>query len=196
MSTVLEPMLTQGGWAFVSYRPDRLVTSLLTAIDHCLLARLSDNETVQAVANIVNIPAVDLLLNTPDGHLWLCGQRLVRLRPSGRRVPHVRHLYKYLDAPLPKEKRFYFHTKKGFLGLEAASLFEFKEILSNLPLESLTYHQERGDFAAWIRRVLADEDLAAHVDKLAHRKELVGEGMRQALLQRVTSRYVELQKLR
>jgi hypothetical protein len=196
ISTVLEPMLMQGGWAFVSYRPDRLVEFLLKAIDHCLLARLSDREAVQTVANIVNIPALEVLANTPDGHVWLCGQRLVRLRPSGRRVPHVRHLYKYLDVPLPKEKRFYFYTKQGFLGVEAASLFEFKEIIANLPLGSLSYHLERGDFSAWIRKVLDDEVLAAHIDKLAHRKDLVGEARRQALLQRVMSRYVELQTLR
>jgi hydroxymethylpyrimidine pyrophosphatase-like HAD family hydrolase len=196
ISAALEPMLTQGGWAFVSYRPDRLVESLLTAIDHCLLARLSDSEAVQAVANIINIPTAELLANTSDGHIWLCGQKLVRLRASGRRVPHVRHLYKYLDTPLPKEKRFYFHTNQGFLGVTAASLFEFKEIIANLQLESLTYHQERGDFAAWIRRVLADEVLAAHIDKIAHRKDLVGEAMRQALLQRVLSRYAELHTLR
>ena len=197
VSAVLIPMLEQGGWAFVSYRPDRLTESVLAALNRCLLARLSDEETLQTVANIINVPSAEHLANTPHEHIWLCGQkRLVRLRPSARRVPHGRHLYKYLDIPLPKEKRFYFHTKQGPLDLAAASLFEFKELIATLPLASLTYHQARGDFAAWVRKVLDDEVLATHLDKLAHRTDLVGEAMRQALLQRVMSRYVELHALR
>lgn len=196
VSAVIEPMLAQGGWTFVSYRPDRLTESVRSSINHCLLARLSDEEAVEAVNRLVTIPDTTLLAQTPNAHIWLCGKKLVRLRPSGRRVPHVRHLYKYLDAPLPKEKRFYFHTERKYLGIDAANLFEFKEVMAKLPPESVMYHQTRGDFSAWIRRTLGDDILAAHFDKLAHRQELDGDEMREALQQRVASRYRELHAAR
>ncbi|HXF61919.1 MAG TPA: DUF5752 family protein [Caldilineaceae bacterium] len=111
-------------------------------------------------------------------------------------MPHVRHLYKYLDTPLPKHKRFFFRTESGYLGVEAASLFEFRELLPTLPEASLAYHQRRGDFAKWARGALGDEILAAHLEKLAHRNEMAGETLRQALLQRVTDRYLELNAAR
>ena len=76
---------------------------------------------------------------------------MMRLLSNARRVPHIRHLYKYLDNPLPKHKRFFFRDERGYLGLEAASLFEFLQLLADLPSESLTYHQLRNDFAAWAR---------------------------------------------
>lgn len=196
ITKMLQPMLKQGGWAFVSFRPDRLTPSLISELDHCLLARLSDEEAVRTVQQIVKTPSYEELANTPNGHIWLCGKRLVRLRSSGRRVPHIRHLYKYLDIPLPKEKRFYFHTDKGYLGKTAANLFEFKELIATLPIESLTYHQARGDFATWIRKTMDDELLAAHLDKFAHRTDLEGEALREAMLQRITSRYLELHNLR
>jgi hypothetical protein len=120
---------------------------------------------------------------------------LVRLHPNARRIPHIRHLYKYLDKPLPAHKRFYFRDEHDFLSLEAASLFEFLQILSSLPLKSLAYHQKRDDFAKWAEGALGDSELAAHLHKLAHRK-LHGEALREALLQRVASHYQELQALR
>ena len=85
---------------------------------------------------------------------------------------------------------------QGYLDLEAASLYEFKEALANVSIESLIYHQEQNDFAAWVKGSLDDEILANHLNKLARRKYLQGEALRQALLQHVTARYVEIQTLR
>ena len=196
VSTVLTPMLVLGGWALVSYRPDRLDAQVLAAINHCVVTRLSETESVQTVQAINHLPSAELLANTPNGHIWLCDQRQLRLRSAPRRVSHSRHFYKYLDMPLPRPKRFYFHTPQAYLGVEAASLFEFKEILCHLPLESLIYHHTRGDFAAWVKGTLGDEVLASHLEKLSRRKALVGEALRQALLQWVTARYTELHALR
>lgn len=192
----LEPMLAAGGWTFVSYRPDRMDLSVLAALHHCFIARLREPESIQVLRRILDIPSSQELANTAVGNVWLCGRRLIRLRPAGRRVPHMRHMYKYLDIPLPRHKRFYFHTKEGFLGKDAASLFEFKEILLELPIESLSYHLERGDFAAWARKTLDDDILAGHFDKLAHRPELQGEELRQALIERVSARYAEIYAMR
>ena len=116
---------------------------------------------------------------------------MVRLRPNARRVPHIRHLYKYLDTPLPKHKRFYFRNDQGFLHVEAASLFEFLQCLRHLPIESLAYHHARGDFVAWVSRALGDGILADHLHKLAKRL-LEGEALREALVQRVATHYEEL----
>jgi hypothetical protein len=189
-------MLPSGGWTFVSYRPDRLDEQVLATIDHCLIARVTDEEVTKAIARITQLPPAESLAHTPNSHIWLCGQRQIRLRPSARRVPHIRHLYKYLDLPLPKHKRFAFRTAQAYLGIEAASLFEFKELLSQLPLDSITYHHERDDFAKWVRNALDDEILARHLDTLTRRDDLAGEALRQALWQCAMARYIELSTLR
>jgi alpha-amylase len=110
-------------------------------------------------------------------------------------VPHIRHLYKYLDTPLPRQKWFFFRDERGFLNMEASSLFEFLQCLRTLPSASLTYHQERGDFARWVETALGDRILADHLRKLAQRP-LEGEVLRKALLQRVEAQYEELHTLR
>jgi hydroxymethylpyrimidine pyrophosphatase-like HAD family hydrolase len=191
----LRPMLDDGGWAFVSYRPDRLVSQLLAGLDQCIFTRLSEAEAIQALCETTKFTLEAPLANTPRGYAWLCGQRVVRLRPNARRVPHIRHLYKYLDIPVPKHKRFYFRDDRGFLNVEAASLFEFLQCLRTLPNESLVYHQERGDFARWAEKALGDGILADHLRKLAQRP-LASESLREALLQRVATHYEELHALR
>jgi hypothetical protein len=196
ISNALQPLLSSGGCALVSYRPDRLTDSVLRALDLCLITRLSDAEVVQAVAQVHDIPSAEALADTPQGYVWLCDHGRVRLRPASRRVSHVRHLYKYLDIPLPQQKRFHFRTTQGYLGHEVAGLFEFKEALARVPIESLTYHHERSDFAAWVTGSLHDEILANHLGKLAHREDLQDEALRRAILQHVTARYEEIQSLR
>lgn len=195
VTTALGPMLVDGGWAFVSYRPDRLAQPVLTALTQHLITRLSEPEALQAVGQALGSHPHALLAEIAPGYVRLGDRRLVRLCPESRRVPHIRHLYKYLDTPLPAQKRFAFRTDQGYLGIEAASLFEFLQCLSTLPIASLAYHDARGDFAAWAAGALGDGELALHLRKLSHRT-LPGEMLREAMLQRVAARYRELQALR
>jgi hydroxymethylpyrimidine pyrophosphatase-like HAD family hydrolase/archaellum biogenesis ATPase FlaH len=188
----LEPMLTGGGWAFVSYSPAQLSNPLLSALNHCLLTRLSDADSIRVLHQQFLLPE-DVPAGIQRQHVWVSGVGMVRLLPNARRVPHIRHLYKYLDTPLPKQKRFYFRDERGYLGLEAASLFEYLQLLSDLPVESLVYHQRRDDFAAWAEGALGDAELAAHLRKISHR-QLTGETLRKALLQCVAAHYTEFHK--
>lgn len=186
----LAPMLAGGGWAFVSYCPEQLGNPVLSALNHCLLTCLSSADAIQALSQQFQLSA-GVSANVPRGHVWVCGNGMIRLLSNARRVPHIRHLYKYLDNPLPKRKRFFFRDERDYLGLEAASLFEFLQLLADLPSESLTYHQLRNDFAAWAEGALGDAELAVHLRKLAHR-QLRGETLRTALLQRVAAHHAEI----
>lgn len=187
------PLLEDGGWAFVSYRPDRLDPRVLRAVHHCLLTRLTEPEAVRTVKTscqaCVNSGAK--IEEIPAGSALLCGGPVVRLRPAIRRVPHFRHLYKYLDTPLPPGKRFWFRNAQGGIGREAASLYEFLQLIPILPIESLEYHDRRQDFALWVEGALGDAGLAARLRKLSHR-QLKGEELRNVLRQMVTSHYEEL----
>ena len=191
VGAALRPMLAAGGWAFVSYRPDRLTSQVLAGLDQCIVTRLSEPEAIQALRKMTKCSLDASPADTPHGHAWLCGRQMLRLSPSARRVPHIRHLYKYLDTPLPRHKRFYFRDDRGFLDIEAASLFEFLQCLRNVRAESLAFHQRRGDFARWVADALGDGILADQLRKLAQRP-LQGEVLREALLQRVATHYEEL----
>ncbi len=197
VATLLYPVLNTGGWAFVSFRPDRLSESVLGSLHHLLLTRITDNmigDCLRTHCTTCNLKGASLN-QIPMGSALLCGGDIVRMRPAIRRVPHVRHLYKYLDIPLPPGKRFVFRTEKGHLGIEAASLFELCRLIPTLPLESLEYHDRREDFVKWAESTLGDRALASRLRKVTNRR-YVGEELREALNQVVSTHYEEIRRSR
>jgi hydroxymethylpyrimidine pyrophosphatase-like HAD family hydrolase len=197
VTMLLSPLLKTGGWAFVSYRPDRLSESVLTSLHHLLLTRLTERhigDCLQIHCAVCSLKGANLD-QIPMGSALLCGGELVRMRPSIRRVPQVRHLYKYLDVPLPQWKRFSFRTEKGHLGIEAASLNELSCLITILPLESLEYHDRREDFVKWADGTIGDRGFAARLRKVANRR-YQGEELREALNQVVSTHYEEIRQLR
>jgi hypothetical protein len=194
-SIALSPMLAGGGWAFVSYRADRLAGFVLAALNHHLLTCVSEPKALQTVGQALQPRLEKSPSDTPPGYVMLSGQRLVRLCSNSRRVPHIHHLYKYLDTPLPEHKRFYFHNHKGFLGAQAASLFAFLQCRRTVPVESVAYHGARAEFTAWVESTLGDGELAIQLHKLAHRR-LCGEALRETLVQWVAARHREVEAMR
>jgi HAD superfamily hydrolase (TIGR01484 family) len=197
VTSLLRPMLETGGWTIVSYRPDRLSISVLASLHHLLLTRITDRAIEACLSTHCSGCALEgaRLDQIPMGSALLCGGDIVRMRPAIRRVPHVRHLYKYLDLPLPPGKRFVFRTEKGHLGIEAASLYELSRLIPTLPLESLEYHDRREDFVKWAEGTLGDAGLAARLRKVANRR-YEGDELREAINQVVSTHYEELRQLR
>jgi HAD superfamily hydrolase (TIGR01484 family) len=197
VAAAILPRLADGGWAFVSYRPDRIDPDILTAIHHCLLTRVSDPEAARTVRQYcLDCTTAEIPLEKfPVGSVRVCGGPVIRLRPAIRRVPHIRHLYKYLDVPLPPWKRFWFRDPQGGIGKEAASLYEFLQLIPTLPIQSLVYHDRRHDFARWAEGTLGDAELAARLQKLSNR-QLGNDDLRKAMLQTVASRYEEVNAMR
>jgi HAD superfamily hydrolase (TIGR01484 family) len=193
ITSLLRPVLDVGGWAFVSYRPDRLSSSVLASLHHLLLTRITDRtigDCLRTQCTVCSLKGA-YLDQIPMGSALLCGGDVVRMRPAIRRVPHVRHLYKYLDTPLPPGKRFVFRTEQAHLGIEAASLYELSRLISTIPVESLEYHDHRGDLVKWAEGTLGDGGLAARLKKVSNRR-YQGEELRAALDQVVSSHYEEI----
>jgi len=210
LTNLLVEMMKNGGFGVVSYRPSQVAPALLEALDHWSLTRLNLPEEIEGLSPFLIKPNSEAeflsqLPTLPQGQVYLCFNNerwcqtptkgVVRFHTGPRVVPHIRHLHKYLQAPLPEPKRFYFHDGAGrYLGRAAASLWEFREALSESPTESLRYHMRRGDFERWLRDTLHDDELAQRVSKIG-RRDLKKEALRQALSEVVINRYEELDTL-
>ncbi len=202
--------MREGGFGVVGYRPSLVAPPVLHAIDHWMFTRMGIPEEVAVLepylARHPEQPAdLSVLATMPVGQALLCtGPRASRERPTPgvlsfqtarRIVPHVRHLHKYLRVPLPAPKRFYFQVNGADTAVRsAASLWEFREALADLPVATLAFHLHRGDFEQWLRKVLHDDELARRLRKLA-RRPLEGEALRRALIATVADRYEELESL-
>ena len=210
MTDLLLEAMPGGGLCLISYRPSQVTPALLQSLDYWLVTRLSLGEEIETLRPFLaqaagGSDALSRLPALPMGQAYL-GVTNGRhpARPTGgfvtigtdlRRMSHVRHLHKYLRAPLPEHKRFYFRDESARdLGRTAANLWDFREMLSELPTGSLQYHVGRGDFGRWLEDVLHDGELARRLHKVNSR-DLHGEGLRQAMLEIVIDRYEELDSL-
>ena len=202
-------VLQQGGFGVISYRTSQIAPALLAVLDHFLitrihlkdelvalqphLSRFNDSEAVLQQLQSLPIGQASLYLNPT--RLSLTSANPIRFRVGQRSTPHFRHLHKYLRATLPEGKRFYFRgADDRSLGKAAANLWEFREALGEIPLDSLHYHLGRRDFERWLRDVLHDEELALCVGEIGS-SDHGGEALRQALVHAVISRYEELEAL-
>lgn len=199
-----------GGFSVISYRVSQVAAPLLAALDHLLVTRLNLKEELDALvpylgrfptgaavlADLPLLPKGQAYLCLNPNQPWLLGKKdVIKLRVGRRVVPHIRHLHKYLRVPMPEAKRFYFHDLNGRpAGRSAASLWEFREAIRDIPVSSLQYHMKRGDFEQWLHNVLHDEELARRIHKAADH-HLEGEALRRALLEIVIERYEELELL-
>lgn len=210
LTALIVEMMQVGGITLVSYRPSQVALPLLEALDHWLLTRLSLPEEIAVLkpfwasqneqnTTLANLPTLPL----GQAHLSFHNERWRQIPSEGvvtfhigpRAIPHIRHLHKYLRAPLPESKRFYFYSGSNHsLGRAAASLWEFCEALKDLPVDSLRYHLQRDDFERWLRDVIHDDELARRVRKIS-RRDLNGAALRQALSDVVKTRFEELESL-
>jgi 3-deoxy-D-manno-octulosonate 8-phosphate phosphatase KdsC-like HAD superfamily phosphatase len=92
---------------------------------------------------------------------WLGSEsRAQRFRVGKRRVQHRRHVRKYTEGELPPDRSFYFRGPAGALNLRAANLVRFVELAEGIDEPTWAWHLDQGDYSAWAREQIKDEDLA------------------------------------
>lgn len=95
---------------------------------------------------------------------------------------------------VPEEKAFHFYLElEKPTEIRVKSLAEFCKELPQVPVESVEFHVDRGDFGAWFRS-LGDAELPKIVALIKERK-IGGEELKSRLLALARSRYAELSKV-
>jgi hypothetical protein len=90
-----------------------------------------------------------------------------------RRVPDelAFHFYLGIDKPM---------------GLAAVCLVDLFKKIEGVDVDSVAFHQARGDFKRWIREVLGDAELAMRLDRIS--RSLCGEALRAEVLREIKTR--------
>ena len=170
------PGLAEPGTCIVTWRADMLPAAFRDTVDLTLAT------TTPPTNASVAVPRATVAAN---------GQQPRPFTAAARISPHVRHQHKYMAAPLPPERRFYFHAL-GEAGT-AATLEEFSRHLRHCDPAVLTYHLSRGDFSRWVTETLADRNLgrqlAAIERDLCQHHAAALEQARQQIMHAIDSRY-------
>jgi hydroxymethylpyrimidine pyrophosphatase-like HAD family hydrolase len=112
----------------------------------------------------------------------------VRFRVSPRRIEHRRHIRKYTEGELPPERSFFFRGPENALNLRAANLIRFVELAEGVDEATWAHHLRTGEYAAWVRDMIKDADLAAEIQALA-RAGLKPAESRPLVLEAIRRRY-------
>jgi hydroxymethylpyrimidine pyrophosphatase-like HAD family hydrolase len=171
------PGLAEPGTCVVTWRADMLPSTFRVTVDLTLETTTTPSADASALASRATIS--------------VGGQQPRPFTIAPRISPHVRHQHKYMTAPLPLERRFYFHTL-GEAGI-AATLDEFSRHLRHCDPAILAYHVSRGDFSRWVTGTLADHTLGRQVAAierdLSQHHAAALERARQQIMHAIDSRY-------
>jgi alpha-amylase len=98
-----------------------------------------------------------------------------------------------LPKSVPFENGFHFFIEHGkYIGITATSTVEFAEKLQIIPIESIMFHFQRGDFQKWLSDTIGDEELARRMDQIKEWSS--DENLRKELFKTVHNRITQLTK--
>jgi hydroxymethylpyrimidine pyrophosphatase-like HAD family hydrolase len=172
--------LDRNGYTLVTYRASRLHPALLAASEVILVTRESDPAEVRALFELCQ--SCQSRMTVGDWERLLAGLvlgevvalpitleaegELRRIRLAPRLTPHVRHLAKYIDIPVPHNRAFVLWRGERPSSARASTLREFVQLLEDTPADLLNGHLRRGDFSRWVAEVFGDYQLAGDIAKL------------------------------
>ena len=174
------PGLAEPGTCIITWRADMLPATF--------------RDTVDLTLATTTAPPANASVAVPRATISANGQQPRPFTAAARISPHVRHQHKYMAAPLPPERRFYFHAlgEAGEAGI-AATLEEFSRHLRHCDPAILAHHLSRGDFSRWITQTLADHNLgkqlAAIERDLSQHHAAALERARHQIMHAIDSRY-------
>lgn len=196
--------LETGGYTLVTYRASKLRPDVLAAIEAVIVTRESDPQEVKALYTVCH---------TCQGQMgeaeWerlfeslVLGEAVAlpvtaeaegdvrRIHLAPRLTPHVRHLAKYVDVPVPEARAFVFWKDGTPTGQRATTLHEFVSVVEQSAPAVIDGHMRRHDFSRWIADVFGDYPLSKTLcqiedDRRANRLPDASS----SLLQAIRSRY-------
>jgi hypothetical protein len=147
----------------VTLHPNHLARVALTSTDLIITVGESAQSTIGDFAGARGVapPTLPEKIAAEELVAWTVGEAVAipfRVIPS--RAEHRRHRRKYAQGQLGEDASFYFRGAEGKLNLRAPNLITFVQLAAGVDDETWLYHLRHGDYSAWFRAAIKDEDLA------------------------------------
>ena len=150
----------------VTVHPDQLAPEVLSIIETVAAVGDAPARTIGQFCAALGIPPPPL----PADDRIEAGQALLWERGSGREPTQVRvvqpelqrrrHARKYSEGELGEDRSFYFRGPDGLLSLRVQNLSLFLQIAAGIDDRTWLHHLRAGDYSAWVRDAIKDEELA------------------------------------
>jgi hydroxymethylpyrimidine pyrophosphatase-like HAD family hydrolase len=157
------------GLVLVTVHPEHVVPSVLRSVDTVIALGREPAETLRRFAGALGLgaPSVDSG-GLPAGEVLVWSPRTpaaeaVRLRATPARGERRRHARKYAEGELGPDRSFFFRGPDGRLNLRAQNLRLFLQVADGVDDQTWLFHLRRGDYSAWIRGAIKDDDVADEI---------------------------------
>jgi hydroxymethylpyrimidine pyrophosphatase-like HAD family hydrolase len=174
----------------ITLHPEWISRELLHSVEVVVAFGRDAAEILQAFAAATGRPAPEAISPPRDGEFlfWPCAGddcpcpvRAVRPRQA-----HIRHAGKYAHGDVGPVHAFYFRGPDGALHARAHNLTSFLTVARRLDDRVWERHLRSGDYQAWFRDVIKDEDLARETAEVQadtrldpqQSRDLIGEAVR------------------
>jgi HAD superfamily hydrolase (TIGR01484 family) len=179
----------------VTVHPDQLASEVLATVATVAAVGDAPASTIRQFCAGLGVAPPSL----PADDRIEAGEALLWERSSGRGPTRVevvqpelqrrRHARKYSEGELGEDRSFYFRGPDGALALRAQNLSLFLQIAAGVDDRTWLHHLHAGDYSAWIRDAIKDEDLAAEVAAVERDRDLDPQDSRACIKEAVDRRY-------
>ena len=178
---------------FITVHPDAMAPDALRKVEFVLALGDGAAQTIATFCRIIGIPPpAEVPQMAPDEILfWPRSSSPVpiavkALRPKQSRDRHKR---KYAEGELGKDLSFYFRGPDNRLNLRAQNLSLFAQIAEGVDERTWEHHRRAGDYSAWFRKVIKDQELAQEAAAVEADASLDADESRRRILEAVSRRY-------
>lgn len=183
-----------GETILITYKPREVVPSILALIDIVVAVGPSPEATLSEFAAALGVAAPETSsapIQRNEVMIWqrAAGRAPCRIEVIPARSDRLRHLRKYAEGNLGP-KSFVFRGPKNELKLRAVNLVMFCDLAEGVDEATWLFHLRRGDYAAWFREIIKDDDLAREVSMIASAPDLSPLNSRSLVRDAIDRRYM------
>jgi hydroxymethylpyrimidine pyrophosphatase-like HAD family hydrolase len=176
----------------VTVHPEAVSREVLELVDQVIAVGREPEETIRDFCGVVADPVPpigDTTLEPGQVLLWCrAGGDPIRVTVAPGRTERRRHIRKYAEGELSVDRSFYFRGPEGRMNLRAQNLLIFLQMADGVDDRTRLHHLRRGDYSAWIREQIKDNDLAQTVAE-TERQNLPPVESRTAIREAIEQRY-------
>lgn len=152
------------GTIYITVHPGSVAPNILGTLDTVLAVGEHPEVTLRELAEVAGIemPAVAPIERLAQGNAlyWKLGAPPVEVVTEPPKAERTRHVRKYTEGNLGRDRSFYFRGADGRLNLKAHNLQLFVELADGVDEDTFVHHLRRGEYSAWVRAEVKDGELA------------------------------------
>jgi hypothetical protein len=180
---------------FITVHPDQILAAALRTVGIVLAVGRAPQETFSLFSKPIKIaPPPWEAEDAEDGVavLWplAAGGEPYAAQIAPSRIEHQRHMRKYALGELPPDRSFYFRGPEGRLNLRAQNLQIFLQLAEGVDAETWMHHLRQGDYSAWFRLRIKDEQLARDTEEIERQADLSADESRTRVRELIDRYYV------